>query len=103
MLQYVPSFSPANIVGDVSQQGDGEHAFLGYPAQQIALGPVQAAFPDPFAYRIPAPGQPAADNLRRLASRYLHHHNSQVSMVCMEPSAAGHCKVVIVLEMADIL
>jgi hypothetical protein len=33
----------------------------------------------------------------------LHHPNSQVSMVCMEPDAAGHCKVMIILEMADIL
>lgn len=87
---------------DVSQQENLEHAFIGYPPQQIALGPVQAAFPDPFAHRIPVPGQPAADNLRRLASRYLHHPNSQVRMVCMEPGATGHCKVVIILEMADI-
>jgi hypothetical protein len=89
---------------DASQQEDGEHAaFIGYPPQQIALGHVQAAIPDPFAHRIPVPGQPAADNLKRLASRYLFRPDSQVSMVCMEPGAAGHCKVVIILEMADIL
>ena len=44
-----------------------------------------------------------AENLRRLASRYVHHPDSQVEMVRMEPGSAGRNKVVIVLEMADFL
>jgi len=60
-------------------------------------------FPDPFAHRIPAPGQLAAENLRRLAIRYLHRPDSQVDLVAVEPGVAGHCKVVIILELADIL
>jgi hypothetical protein len=63
----------------------------------------EAAFPDPAAHRIPAPGQPAAENLRRLAIRYVHHPASQVDLVSMQPGAAGQCRVVIVLEVVDIL
>jgi len=48
-------------------------------------------------------GQPAAENLRRLASRYVHHPDSQVDMVRMEPGSAGRYKVVIALEISDIL
>jgi hypothetical protein len=74
---------------------------MGYPPRYVAPGPAQAAFPDPFAPKIPVPGQPATENLRRLAGRYLHHLNSQVSTVCVEPGVAGHCKVTIILETAD--
>jgi len=52
---------------------------------------------------MPAPGQPAAaENLRRLAMRYLRCPDSQVDLVSMEPGTAGHFRVVIVLELADI-
>jgi hypothetical protein len=43
------------------------------------------------------------ENLRRLASRYLHRQDSQVGQVYMEPGAAGRCKVVIIIEMVDVL
>ena len=52
---------------------------------------------------MPGHGQPARENLRRLANCYLHHPDSQVEMVRMEPHAAGRCKVVIILETADVL
>ena len=40
--------------------------------------------------------------MRRLTSRYLHHPNSRVDVVCIEPGAADQFKVVIVLEVADV-
>jgi len=61
-----------------------------------------AAFPDPFIHRIPAPEQRTVENLRKLAIRYVHHPDSHVDLVSMEPGAAGFCKVVIVLELADV-
>ena len=47
--------------------------------------------------------QQAAENLRRLASRCVHHPGSQVDVVQMEPGTAGRYKVVIVLEVTDFL
>ena len=70
---------------------------------QVVLNPTRAALPDPSAHRGLALGQPTAENLRRLASRYLNHPDSQIDMVRMEPGSAGRYKVVIVLEMADFL
>lgn len=66
-------------------------------------GPTQAAFPNSSTHRASGVGRPVAENLRRLASRYIHHPDSQVEMVRMEPGSAGRYKVVIVLEMADFL
>ena len=65
--------------------------------------PAQAAFPHPFDNRMPTPGQPAAENLRRLAIRLLQYRDSQVNLVFMEPGEAGLCQVVIVLELGDVL
>ena len=48
-------------------------------------------------------GQSAVDNLRRLASRCIHHPDSQVDAVRMEPDTTGRYKVVIVLEVTDFL
>jgi hypothetical protein len=48
-------------------------------------------------------GQPAVENLRRLASRYIYHPDSQVNAVRMEPGTGGRYKVVIILEMTDFL
>ncbi|KAH9975647.1 hypothetical protein BJV74DRAFT_888758 [Russula compacta] len=81
------------------------HVPFGYGIQNPAPGPAQAAFPGPFAHdhRMPAQGQPAREDLRRLASRYMHHPDSQVDMVRMEPHASGRCKVVIILETANVL
>ena len=74
---------------------------MGYAPQNIALGAAQDSFklPDPI---VRSPGQPAKEDLRRLAIRYLHHPGSQVDMAWMEPRAGGQCKVVILLEMADV-
>ncbi|KAH9962642.1 hypothetical protein BC827DRAFT_1197188, partial [Russula dissimulans] len=54
---------------------------------------------------MPAPGQPlaAAENLRRLASRYLNHPDSRVDLFYIEPGAAGDCDVVIKLKMPSVL
>ena len=58
----------------------------------IVSGPTQTAFPDPSTHRPHALGQPAVENLRRLASRRVHHPDSQVDMVRMEPGALGDTK-----------
>jgi len=68
-----------------------------------AQGPTQATLSNSSTHLAPDLGQPAAENLRRLASRYIHHPDSQVDMVRMEPGSAGRSKVVIILEMADFL
>lgn len=55
---------------------------------------------NPFGY-IPqhnAPGHVQAEDLRRLAIRYLHHPDAQVGMVSLGAGAAGRFKVVITLE-----
>jgi len=70
---------------------------------QVIPDHTRAALPGPSAHRAPALGQSTAENLRRLASRYLNHPDSQIDMVRMEPGSAGQYKVVIVLEMADFL
>jgi len=77
---------------------------FGYAPQNIAPGLVQAAFPHPFVHhRVPTPNPAGAEDLRRLASRYVHHPDAQVGTVSMEVGAAGRFKVVIVLESNDIL
>jgi hypothetical protein len=83
-------------------QENQEHDIFPYDPQHVQPFPAQVAFPDPIANRIPR-GQPAAENLRRLAIHYLQHPDSLVDLVSMEPGAAGLCKVVIVLELADVL
>ena len=70
---------------------------------QVVPDPTRAALPDSSVHRAPALGQSTADNLRRLASRYLNHPDSQIDVVRMEPGSAGRYRVVIVLEMADFL
>jgi len=81
---------------DVVSQENQVH---GYTSQHSAPGPAQAAFPD----QIPASGQRATENLRQLAIRYLHQPNSRVEMIRLEPGATGPCKVVIILELVDVL
>ena len=73
---------------------------FGYVPQHHNAPPglVQAAFP----HRIPTPNQAGAENLRRLAIRYLHHPDAQVGMVSMEAGDDGRLKVVIVLESHDL-
>lgn len=83
-------------------QVDIERNPFGYVPQYNAPGPVQAAFPRPFVHRIPTPNQAGAENLRRLASRYLYHPETQVGMVSVEAGLAGRFKVVIVIESHDV-
>ena len=49
----------------------------------------------------PPPDHPAAENLRRLASRFLHHPDSQIILVHIEPDAAGRFRITISFEMVD--
>ncbi|KAI0245451.1 hypothetical protein BJV78DRAFT_1365354 [Lactifluus subvellereus] len=79
-------------------QGNG---IVPYVPQRAEAGPYQA-FPDDLPYQAP-PDARQAENLRRLASRYLHHPNSQVDMIRMEQDLAGRPKVVIILDMDDFL
>ena len=76
---------------------------VGYAPQGVVPSPTQATLPGPSAHRAPVPAQAAAENLRRLASRCVHHPDSQVDVVRMEPGTAGRYKVVIVLEMTNFL
>ena len=73
----------------------------GYGPQGVVRDPIQVPLFNPLVQQGLA--QPAAENLRRLASRYVHHPDSQVGMVRVEAGPAGRYKVVIVLEIADIL
>jgi hypothetical protein len=75
---------------------------FGYDHQHNAADPPQAVFPHPFAYRVPTPNQGGAENLRRLASRYLHHPDAQVGVVSMEVGATGRIQVMILLELHDL-
>ena len=86
---------------DPSPQERQGNDHLGYAPRDVVPGPAQAAFPDPPAQRPRTPGQPTVENLRRLASRYVHHPDSQVDMFLIEPGSAGRYRVVIVLEMTD--
>jgi len=98
---HAPEQQLAQGLHNIPQENQGYDRF-GYGPQHVPRLPADAAFPDPFAREIPALGQPAVENLRRLAIRFLHHPDSQVDLVSMEPGAAGHCRVVIILELADV-
>lgn len=63
----------------------------------------QAAFPRPSTHQTPVLGQPAVENLRRLASRCINHPDSRIDVVRVEPGTAGRYKLVIVLESSDFL
>ncbi|KAF8462235.1 hypothetical protein DFH94DRAFT_699820 [Russula ochroleuca] len=97
--------SPAQGIPAQAQPNDPvdiERNPYDYVPQHNAPGRVQAAFPHPLVHRIPTPNQAGAENLRRLAGRYLHHPEAQVGMVSVEAGAAGRFKVVIILESHDI-
>jgi hypothetical protein len=74
---------------------------FGHVHQHNAPDPPQAAFLYPFVHRIPTPNQ-GAENLRRLASRYLHHPDAQVGVVSMEVGATGRIQVMILLKLYDL-
>ena len=66
---------------------------FGYVPHHKAPALVRGAFPHPFVSRMPTPNPAGAENLRRLASRYLHQPDAQVGMVSMESGAAGRFTV----------
>ena len=61
------------------------------------------AIREEWPHRGRVPNDPATEVLRQLANRYLHQPGSQVDMVHMEPGPAGGIRVVITLELADLL
>jgi len=109
MQPTVPYVLPNVGLQGIAAQGqpippNREYDRFGYAPQHVApgLAPAQAL---PFGHRVqvPAPGQAGAENIRRFASRYLHHPSSRVDMIGMEPVAAGGFKVMIILEVSDVL
>ena len=101
--RYQPEFPPyiTNLVS--FRQENREYALFPYPPPYLAPDPARVAFPHLFVNQVPAPDQPGAERLRRLAGRYLNQLDSQVGRLCMEPVAAGRFKVVIELETSDVL
>ena len=81
-----------------SLQFNLERNLFNYLPQHNTPGPVQAAFPHSFVHQISIPNQGGAENLRRLAIRYVHHPDAQIGTVSMEVGDGGRIKVVIVLE-----
>ena len=75
---------------------------MGYVDQHAAAGPGLPHINE-LRHQVPALGEPATEILRRLANRYLNHPDTQVDMVCMEPGPAGGIRMVITLELADLL
>ena len=90
------------LTGPPPQENQGNNR-VGYAPQGVVPGPTQANLPGPLAHHAPVLAQPAAENLRRLASCCVHHPDSQVDVVRMEPGTGGRYKVVIILEMTDFL
>jgi len=86
-----------------SPQENPGNNYFGRAPNDVVPGPTQAGFSNSSTHLPPDLGQPAAENLRRLASRCIQHPDSRVDMVRMEPGSVGRNKVVIVLEMADFL
>jgi hypothetical protein len=100
LLFFKPIYPQHLLLQEI--QGDN-HFHVDYAPQLLVPGPARAEHPDPWAYNAPVHDYPPADDLRRLARRYLDHPNSQVDMVRMEPGHAGRFKVVITLETANFL
>ncbi|KAI0248291.1 hypothetical protein BJV78DRAFT_1363643 [Lactifluus subvellereus] len=86
----------AQVFGPPTPEIQGNGIFR-YAPQRAEAGPYPA-FPGDEPYQAP-PGARRAESLQQLASRYLHHPNSQVDMVRMEQDLAGRPKVVIILDM----
>ena len=100
-LQWVQIHLSQLHVHDVPSQVNPERNPFGYVPQHNAPDPVQSAFP--HSHWVLTPNQAGAENLRRLASRYLHHPDAQVAMVSMEAGAAGRYKIVITIGLHDVL
>ncbi|KAI0289539.1 hypothetical protein B0F90DRAFT_1793546 [Multifurca ochricompacta] len=80
-------------------QGNGGFGYAPHYTAPVPTG----AFPNEWLHQAPVPSEPVAELLRQLASHYLHHPDSLVDMVRMEPGNTGRFKVVITLQLADIL
>jgi hypothetical protein len=103
-FQYVSTYIfDLEVRLNVLLQENQEYGAFG--PQHVAPGPVpaQGGFPHLLLHQVAAPGQSGAESIRRLASRYLHQPNSRVDSVCMEPDAAGRSKMVIILDVTDVL
>ena len=74
-------------------------------AGQHAPGGLAPAFVNelPHQAHMPMMIEPATEVLHRLASQYLNQPDSQVGMVRMEPGIGGGIRVIITLELADLL
>jgi hypothetical protein len=68
----------------------------------IEAGP-DPAIREEWPHQGRVPNDPAADVLRQLANRYLNQPGSQFGTIHMEPGPTGGIRVVITLEMADLL
>ena len=79
-----------------------EVGIFDYAAGHDEAGP-DRAFLGEWPHQGPVLNDPAAEVLRQFASRYLHQPGSQVDMVRMEPGLAGRIRVVITIELADLL
>lgn len=71
---------------------------FGHVPQLVVPDPPQAAIPNLSIHDIPTPNQPRPEDLRRLASRYWYHPDTQVGMVSVEAGTNGRYKVVITLK-----
>ena len=79
-----------------------EVGIFDYAAGHDEAGP-DRAFLGEWPHQGPVLNDPAAEVLRQFASRYLHQPGSRIDMVCMEPGLAGGIRVVITIELADLL
>jgi len=89
---------------NLSPQENPLNDVFAYAPPGFEPGPNQTAFPDALDHPgLPILDQPAGENLRRLASRYVHQA-SRVDVVRVEPGfTAGRYRAVIVLDMVDFL
>jgi hypothetical protein len=82
-----------------------EIGIFDYVARDDQAGPDRALLGEwPHQGLGPVPNDPpAAEVLRQFASRYLHQPGSRIDTVRMEPGLAGGIRVVITIELADLL
>jgi len=73
---------------DLSQQDNQGNDPFGVAPQGVVQDPTQAPFPGPLAHQNSGLCQPAAENLRQFASRYVLHPDSQIDMVRVEPACS---------------
>ncbi|KAI0293859.1 hypothetical protein B0F90DRAFT_1670705 [Multifurca ochricompacta] len=99
--QVAPAIAPVPVIP--------ENDPFGYRPQRFEQEPPQV-FPNPNAanpwvphLQAPVLGVLEAEGLRRLAGRYLNNPDSYVYMVRMVPGPAGRFRIIITLEMTDLL